>query len=279
MQTEEQENELDQETEDSNAPEPTPDESEPSGEEESGKTGDEPAPDEGESGKEGDEPPEEGKSKKRLKRRIYQLSQERDRLRKEKEELERQVKKPDEELVEPDRDSFDSLEEYYEALSAYREKKAVANFKAEQERKQREEAEEREFQTLSEKWQESREEAADRYEDFDEVLATTEAPMTSTMSRYYMESEIGADVAYYMASHPEKADKIAKLSPILQVRELAKIEGTVSAEMERRTDKPVSSAPEPVTPVKGGESDEGKPSAKEPIDDWMAKRRKQVHGK
>ena len=59
-------------------------------------------------------------------------------------------------------------------------------------------------------------------------------------------SEAGPDVAYYLGSNPKEADRISRLTPYLQAKELGKIE------VKLATDPPVkktSSAPAPIAPV------------------------------
>ncbi len=58
--------------------------------------------------------------------------------------------------------------------------------------------------------------------------------------------EIGPDIAYFLGSNPKEADRISRLSPFLQAKEIGKIEAKVAASPP--TKKP-SSAPAPIQPV------------------------------
>jgi hypothetical protein len=49
------------------------------------------------------------------------------------------------------------------------------------------------------------------------------------MAAFIADSERGGDVAYHLGSHLDEADRIARLTPIQQVRELAKLESTLAA--------------------------------------------------
>ena len=59
-------------------------------------------------------------------------------------------------------------------------------------------------------------------------------------------SEVGPDVAYYLGSNPKEADRISKLSPFLQAKEIGRIEAKLAAEP---VTKKTSSAPAPIAPV------------------------------
>ena len=59
-------------------------------------------------------------------------------------------------------------------------------------------------------------------------------------------SDIGPDLAYWLGSNPKEADRIARLSPIMQAREIGKIEANITSNPPA---KKTSSAPAPIAPV------------------------------
>ncbi len=66
------------------------------------------------------------------------------------------------------------------------------------------------------------------------------------MAETIQASDVGPDVAYYLGSNPKEADRISRLSPFLQAKEIGKIEAKLA------TDPPVkktTAAPQPITPV------------------------------
>jgi hypothetical protein len=66
------------------------------------------------------------------------------------------------------------------------------------------------------------------------------------MARAIQASEIGPDVLYHLGTNPKEAARIARLDPILQAREIGKIEVQLgSAPPVKRT----SNAPAPIDPV------------------------------
>jgi hypothetical protein len=92
-----------------------------------------------------------------------------------------------------------------------------------------------------------REEAArDKYDDFEQVAYNPKVPITSVMAESIQNSEIGPDVAYYLGTNIKEAERIARLSPILQAKEIGKIEAKLDSNPPV---KKTTSAPPPISPV------------------------------
>jgi hypothetical protein len=64
------------------------------------------------------------------------------------------------------------------------------------------------------------------------------------------ESDMGAEVAYHLASNPAEAQRIASLTPRAQAREIGRIEAMLSQPSKPKA-KTVSDAPEPVASARG----------------------------
>jgi hypothetical protein len=59
-------------------------------------------------------------------------------------------------------------------------------------------------------------------------------------------SDLGPDLAYWLGTNPKEADRISRLSPLMQAREIGKIEVKISnAPVQKRT----TSAPAPISPI------------------------------
>jgi len=128
-------------------------------------------------------------------------------------------------------DQFESTEAYAEAL-------------AEQKIAQRESAQLK--AQILENYHEKEEEARSKYEDFEQVAYNPKLPITSVMAEAIQSSEIGPELAYHLGTNPKEADRISKLSPLGQAREIGRIEAKLAASPPvKRT----SSAPAPITPV------------------------------
>ena len=132
-------------------------------------------------------------------------------------------------------DKFESVEAYAEALAAQ---------KAEQLLHQREL--ERQQAAVVESYHEKEEQAREKYDDFEQVAYNPSLKISTVMAQTIQASEIGPDIAYYLGSNPKEADRISRLSPFLQAKEIGKIEAKVAASPPTR--KP-SSAPAPIEPV------------------------------
>ena len=66
------------------------------------------------------------------------------------------------------------------------------------------------------------------------------------MAQTIQASDAGPDVAYYLGANPKEADRISRLQPILQAKEIGKLEAKLAANPPV---KKTSSAPEPFAPV------------------------------
>ncbi len=73
------------------------------------------------------------------------------------------------------------------------------------------------------------EEARNKYDDFEQVAYNPKLPVTETMAQTIQATENGPDVIYYLGSNPKEAERIARLSPLLQAREIGKIEAKLGA--------------------------------------------------
>jgi hypothetical protein len=135
----------------------------------------------------------------------------------------------------PPVDQFESPEAYAEAL-AYR--------KAEELLAQREQAKQQ--AALLEGYHEREEQAREKYEDFEQVAYNPNLRITNVMAETIQASDIGPDVAYFLGANPKEADRISRLSPFLQAKEIGKIEAKLS---DNPPAKKTTSAPAPIAPV------------------------------
>ena len=93
---------------------------------------------------------------------------------------------------------------------------------------------------------EREEKAREKYDDFQQVAYNPNLPITTVMAETIKASEVGPEVAYYLGTNAKEAERISKLSPLLQAKEIGKIEAKVAA------NPPVAkttSAPAPLSPA------------------------------
>jgi phage-related minor tail protein len=157
-------------------------------------------------------------------------------------------------------DEYNTYEEYVEALTDY---KVTQREQAQREQAERKAAE-AELETKRTTYANRLEAAKQRYADFDEAMAdAADLKITRVMQEAMYESEVGPDLAYFWANNPNEVERIAKLSPLQAAREIGKLElrlapkESAKAPVSAREPQPkrqTSKAPEPITPIAGGQT-------------------------
>jgi hypothetical protein len=132
-------------------------------------------------------------------------------------------------------DQFESPEAYADALAYQKAEELIA----------RREAAKHQSQVL-ESYQEREEAARDKYDDFEQVAYNPKLNITNVMAETIQSSDIGPELAYYLGSNPKDADRIARLTPFMQAKEIGKIEAKLAFEPPM---KKTTSAPAPISPV------------------------------
>ena len=153
-------------------------------------------------------------------------------------ERERQVKAapPPQPAELPPADQFESVEKYAEALAERKAAELLAQ--RDQQRQQQE---------LLEQYHQREESAREKYEDFEQVAYNPRLPVTQVMAETIQASDIGPDIAYFLGSNPKEADRIARLSPFLQAKEIGRIEAKLASAPPPV--KQTTRAPAPIAPV------------------------------
>jgi len=132
--------------------------------------------------------------------------------------------------------------EQFESTDAYVE--ALASQKAEQLLAQREQNKQQ--AELLESYHDKEEKAREKYDDFEQVAYNPNLPITDVMAQSIQASDIGPEVAYHLGANPKEAERIARLSPILQAKEIGKLEAKLAADPPV---KKTSNAPTPISPI------------------------------
>lgn len=134
----------------------------------------------------------------------------------------------------PSPDQFQSPTDYAEFIRAEADKLV-----------QQREAAKQQSQVL-ESYQEREEQARDKYDDFEQVAYNPNLTITNVMAETIQHSDIGPDLAYYLGSNPKDAERISRLSPFMQAKEIGKIEAKLA---DNPPVKRTTSAPAPISPV------------------------------
>ena len=143
----------------------------------------------------------------------------------------------------PAPDDFENAQIYAEALAERRAQEMLA---------QREAAKQQ--AAILDGYRDREEEARDRYEDFEQVAYNPNLPVTDIMAQAIQASDIGPEVIYHLGSNPKEARRIANLSPVLQAKEIGKIEAKLA---DNPPTKRTSTAPAPLAPVTATRSGSG----------------------
>lgn len=137
----------------------------------------------------------------------------------------------------PTIDKFDNFDEYVTAKAEYIASQTLSKH---EQRQAAEKAQAAQHQTV-EGW--NKRVAAADIPDFHDVVQNSDVPMTQVMQQAIMESDLGPKLAYHLATNPEEAEKIARMTPIGAVRALTLIEEGFKKPVA------VSKATPPITPV------------------------------
>lgn len=147
----------------------------------------------------------------------------------------------------PQIEQFESYEDYIEAIADWKADERDA--KREQQAAVKQHAETMQMRVAK---------AKEEFADFEEVVteAAKTLPISQAMTDYIMQSENGPKVAYKLAKDPAEVARIRALSPIAAIRELSKIEDSLTAPAAPATKTLAAAKPLPKPPaaIGGGAS-------------------------
>jgi hypothetical protein len=135
----------------------------------------------------------------------------------------------------PSVDQFSSPEAYADALAEQKAEELIRRREAERHRSD-----------ILEAYHEKEEEVRAKYDDFEQVAYNPNLPITPVMAESIQASDIGPEVAYFLGTNPKEAERISRLQPFLQAKEIGKIEARLAANPPV---KKTTSAPAPISPV------------------------------
>jgi hypothetical protein len=132
-------------------------------------------------------------------------------------------------------DQFESPEAYADALAYQKAEELIAKREAARQQSQ-----------VLESYHDKEEEARSKYDDFEQVAYNPKLPITNVMAETIQSSDVGPELAYYLGSNPKEADRISRMTPFMQAKELGKIEAKLA---DNPPVKRTTSAPAPISPV------------------------------
>lgn len=167
----------------------------------------------------------------------------------------------------PSPDSFKDPFEYAEALSDWKVTQKLQE-RDEADRKKKADAE---ATIRAKEWERRVKEVSKDIEDYDEVMAEADTPLTHELAVAILESDIGPRIQYYLAKNPDELEELKGMSIGKMLRMFGKLEAKLDAEdgKGKKEDDPkpvikpaivkrtVTVAPEPITPIKTAGSSAG----------------------
>jgi hypothetical protein len=154
----------------------------------------------------------------------------------------RQQPQPAENEV-PRLEDYQTAEEYLDALADYKMEQKLAKFQELTKEQQQEQAEVERIGSVRDKLMA----ASDKYDDFQDVVdSIPDDYITVPMFEAIGESDLAGEISYYLGNNHAEAAKIAKMTPVQQVKAIDRLETQLKG-----TPK-VSKAPEPLSTVGKG---------------------------
>lgn len=178
----------------------------------------------------------------------------------------------------PKIDNFDNFDEYVAAKAEWVAERKIEQTLSEREKRQEAVREEAARRETADSWHKRIVQATAEMPDFEDVIASSDVPMTEPMHQVIMESDVGPRMAYWLAQNPDEASKIAGMSPLRAVTALGRIEERLSNQQATPATIKPTSAPPPVSTV-GSRASVSKDPDKMSTDEWLAWRNKQIKAK
>lgn len=230
----------------------------------------------------GDEKP---KRKSRAQDRINELTREKYERDRQIAEMQRQLQEAQQRQSQEPQQPVDDMprladfgydeDQYRQAVHQWNQQKIQAYQDQQQQtaQQQRQMAEQQRQQQLL---QEKIHRASEKYPDFIQKVNDPSLPplqeVSPTAFQAILESDAGADVAYYLANNPQEIYRLASLSPLQTVREITLLEGR----LQTTPPKQVRTPPKPPSTVSEGTSEAVTDPSKMDIDTWMKWRNSQL---
>jgi hypothetical protein len=212
---------------------------------------------------------EKGRYRNPVQPRIDQLTRDANTARREAEywrgraaAIEAKANPPAPPATKPVADQFDTYDAYVEALTEWKADERVSKKLAERDESSAKSETERARQS---NWAKSVEAAKAKYSDYDSVLSQSEVNVASHVTDLLLDSEQGAELAYFLDRNPDIADKLNGMSEKQAAREIGRIEARLSAEAPAPVDESTQSAAPPPPPQAAKPKTSAAPAPARPV--------------
>lgn len=212
----------------------------------------------------GDNTPENTEKSKGVQKRIDKLVRERESLKRENERLkakpveQESQSKETGEIKEPVESDFETYDEYLDALDKFDKQPDQPSKKESVADKEDKQSQDEGGLTDSQKTAlaitQERVNSADKPEDFEKIALNPDLSVTGDMLEALAECDDPVKVMYHLGKNADLAADIAGKSPAQQMREIAKLDLTVTSKPPKPTK--TTNAPDPISPVSGSDAQE-----------------------
>jgi hypothetical protein len=154
---------------------------------------------------------------------------------------------------EPQPSQFTDAFEYAKALAEFSAEKALADRDRQDAERKANEARDQVIQT----WAKRLDAAKAELPDFEEMVQSTDVRVSDIVRDAILESDVGPRILYHLAENPEFANELTAMPIQKALRELGKLEAKfekIEPEVKSKSVAARSKAPEPIKPLKSGNS-------------------------
>jgi hypothetical protein len=147
----------------------------------------------------------------------------------------------------PVSDNYATYDDYLEALADFKAEQKIVEIEAKRKQAEIDNQHKSEIERQTERRHALLDDGESKYADFEEVVSASKLQIAEPAYLAILESDISSDLVYHLAKDAAEAERISKLTPYAQAKEIGKLEDRLSAK------KPVikSNAPPPINPVNG----------------------------
>lgn len=173
----------------------------------------------------------------------------------------------------PTKADYPDDEAYFEALADFKAEQKVQQFSQQTQAERAQEAQARQTASQFDLYQE-RVQQAD-LPDYAEVVGQSDVPAAPHVLESILDSDVGPQLAYHLAKHPDVAERLNAMTPVQAAREIGRLEAAVTGPATQPTPpaKRTTSAPAPINPVRGGNGQFTKPVEAMSDAEWYAANR------
>lgn len=157
---------------------------------------------------------------------------------------------PEKPLDKPKPEDYQTFQEYEDAKDRYMLETATSKAVETLEKKTSETKSKEDLKAKVQAYEDKMDKAREIYPDYDEVTESYDGPMTVQMQTAMLDSDVGAEIAYYLAKNPDEAEAMAGMTIMGMAKAMGKLEARLESEKSGKAAVKTTKAPPPITPVR-----------------------------